>query len=77
MLANASLRLALKHVSRFIPLQIDGEVRDRILIAVEDYARVLAPDEFRKAYDTLLVSKRGAGLWSTIVFKLTFSAQGY
>ncbi|MEW5304925.1 MAG: hypothetical protein WDW36_007500 [Sanguina aurantia] len=35
-------------------VRIDGEVRDRILVAVEDYARVLAPDEFRKAYDTLL-----------------------
>lgn len=42
--------------SFLLRLQIDGEVRDRILIAVEDYARVLAPDEFRKAYDTLLVS---------------------
>ena len=35
--------------------QIDGEVRDKILCLVEDYARVLPPPEFKESYGALLV----------------------
>jgi hypothetical protein len=35
--------------------QVDGEVRDKILCMVEDYAKVLPQAEYRETYETLLV----------------------
>ena len=37
--------------------QIDGEVRDKILCMVEDYARVLPQPEFKECYGSLLVGR--------------------
>eukprot|EP00955_Chlamydomonas_euryale_P053166 355390-Chlamydomonas_euryale.AAC.4 len=36
-------------------VQIDGEVRDKILCMIEDYAKVLPQKEFRDTYEMLLV----------------------
>ena len=36
-------------------LQIDAEVRDRILCMTEDYANILPQPEFRESYELLLV----------------------
>ncbi len=37
-------------------LQVDAEVRDKILTMCEDYAKVLPQKEFRDSYELLLVS---------------------
>ena len=42
-------------------VQVDAEVRDRILCMAEDYAKVLPLAEFRESYELLLVRRGGGG----------------
>ena len=42
-------------------VQVDAEVRDRILCMAEDYAKVLPLAEFRESYELLLVRTGGGG----------------
>ena len=39
-------------------IQVDAEVRDKMLGMVEDFARALQPSQFQAAYESLLVSAR-------------------
>ena len=44
-----------------LSMQVDAEVRDRILCMAEDYAKVLPLAEFRESYELLLVRRGGGG----------------